>query len=125
LFELLKALRVLPDHDLLYHTLNNPHDRLRQSRPTTPAIGSITPLDKFAQLATNPLSFHAHTVTSRLGMCGLSRSGPAPKSVRAGISPVCLNEPAAEQAAFALAIWLGQNGEHPSLFARGPVVEEY
>jgi hypothetical protein len=46
------------------------------------------------------------------------------QSVRVGISPVCPNEPAAEQAACALNRWLGKNSEHRLPFARGPVVEE-
>ena len=66
LFELLKALRILPDHDLLYYTFNNPHDRLRQSCPATPATGSIAPLDEFATAATNLVPFLAHDVTSQV-----------------------------------------------------------
>ena len=66
LFELLKALRVLPNHDLLHHALNNPHNRLRQSLATTPATGSIAPLDEFATAATNLIPFLAHDVTSQV-----------------------------------------------------------
>src|SRR5580658_10826142 len=66
LFELLKALRVLPNHDLLHHALNNPHDRLRQSLATTPATGSIAPLDEFATAATDFIPFLAHDVTSQV-----------------------------------------------------------
>jgi hypothetical protein len=66
MFELLKALRILPDHDLLHYALNNPHDRLRQSHPTTPATGSLTPLDEFATAATNLIPFLIHDVTSQV-----------------------------------------------------------
>jgi hypothetical protein len=64
LFELLKALRVLPNDDLLHYTLNNPHDRLGQCRPTTPAADSIAPLNELATLAANLIPFLAHDVTS-------------------------------------------------------------
>jgi hypothetical protein len=57
-------------------------------------------------------------------MCGISGSGSADKLIRAGTSLISPNEPAAEQAARTLTSWLGKNSEHPSLFARGPVVEE-
>jgi hypothetical protein len=75
LFELLKALRVLPDHDLLYDSLNNPDDWLRQIVATTPAIGSIAPLDEFATAATNLIPFLAHDVTSEMQYSRLSQRG--------------------------------------------------
>jgi hypothetical protein len=49
LFELLKALRVLPDHDLLDKSLNNPHDRLRQRCATTPAGPSLNTINPATQ----------------------------------------------------------------------------
>ena len=66
LFELLKALRILPNHDSLHHALNNPHDRLRQSRATTPTTGAIAPSDEFATAATDFIPFLAHDVTSQV-----------------------------------------------------------
>ena len=56
----------MPNHDLLDNSLNDLHERLRQSAATTPAIGSIAPLDEFATAATNLFPFLAHNVTSHV-----------------------------------------------------------
>ena len=41
-------------------------DQIRREIATTPAIGSITPLDEFATAATNLLPFLAHDITSQV-----------------------------------------------------------
>jgi hypothetical protein len=56
----LNAFRVMPNHNLFDNSLNDLHERLRQSAAATPAIGSIIPLDEFATAATNLFPFLAH-----------------------------------------------------------------
>ncbi|MHB1699848.1 MAG: hypothetical protein ACYCSN_06865, partial [Acidobacteriaceae bacterium] len=56
----------MPNYNLLDNSLNDLHERLGQSAATTPAIGSIIPLDEFAIAATNLFPFLAHNVTSQV-----------------------------------------------------------
>jgi hypothetical protein len=56
----------MPNHNLLDNSLNDLHERFRQNAATTPAIGSITPLDEFAIAATNLFPFLEHNVTSQV-----------------------------------------------------------